>query len=438
MLALPGVVTATEVHGRPRARPEHREVLPGRHLRRRDGGGRAARRRSPTSGSCRPAASARRTSPSTSRCPPCSRSAARGWFRRRPRPRGRLRRRHATSRPRRSASSRSPEPPDARRSARSCPTWSSAPRPRRRYDVVSLGEVMLRLDPGEGRIRTARAFRRLGRRRRVQRGPRPAPLLRPAHRRRHRARGQRGRPPGRGPHPAGRRRHLARPVGALRRRRPHGPQRPELHRARLRRARRRRASRPRPHRGRASSSPATSTGTHLFGEHGRALVPHRRHLRGAVRQRGRDRDRGGAGRRASTARSSPTTSTTARACGRRIGGQASARRRSTAAIAPYVDVMIGNEEDFTASPRLRGRGRRREPQRARAGRVQGDDRPRGARRTRTSRSSRPRCARCTSRDRQRLGRDRLVRGHRSTSARRTASAWRSSTASAAATASRPA
>lgn len=28
-----------------------------------------------------------------------------------------------------------------------------------RYDLVSLGEVMLRLDPGEGRIRTARAFR---------------------------------------------------------------------------------------------------------------------------------------------------------------------------------------------------------------------------------------------------------------------------------------
>ena len=27
------------------------------------------------------------------------------------------------------------------------------------YDAVSLGEVMLRLDPGEGRIRTARSFR---------------------------------------------------------------------------------------------------------------------------------------------------------------------------------------------------------------------------------------------------------------------------------------
>ncbi|MDR2974939.1 MAG: sugar kinase, partial [Propionibacteriaceae bacterium] len=26
------------------------------------------------------------------------------------------------------------------------------------YDAVSLGEVMLRLDPGEGRIRTARRF----------------------------------------------------------------------------------------------------------------------------------------------------------------------------------------------------------------------------------------------------------------------------------------
>ena len=28
-----------------------------------------------------------------------------------------------------------------------------------RFDQVSLGEVMLRLDPGEGRIRTARQFR---------------------------------------------------------------------------------------------------------------------------------------------------------------------------------------------------------------------------------------------------------------------------------------
>jgi 2-dehydro-3-deoxygluconokinase len=28
-----------------------------------------------------------------------------------------------------------------------------------KYDQISLGEIMLRLDPGEGRIRTTRAFR---------------------------------------------------------------------------------------------------------------------------------------------------------------------------------------------------------------------------------------------------------------------------------------
>ncbi len=34
----------------------------------------------------------------------------------------------------------------------------SIPDPQRRWDCVSLGEVMLRLDPGEGRIHTARQF----------------------------------------------------------------------------------------------------------------------------------------------------------------------------------------------------------------------------------------------------------------------------------------
>ena len=28
-----------------------------------------------------------------------------------------------------------------------------------KYDLISLGEVMLRLDPGEGRIRSAREFK---------------------------------------------------------------------------------------------------------------------------------------------------------------------------------------------------------------------------------------------------------------------------------------
>lgn len=33
------------------------------------------------------------------------------------------------------------------------------PKESAKFDIVSLGEVMLRLDPGEDRIRTARSFR---------------------------------------------------------------------------------------------------------------------------------------------------------------------------------------------------------------------------------------------------------------------------------------
>ena len=36
-----------------------------------------------------------------------------------------------------------------------------------RWDLVALGEVMLRLDPGAGRIATTRALRCVGRRRRI-------------------------------------------------------------------------------------------------------------------------------------------------------------------------------------------------------------------------------------------------------------------------------
>jgi 2-dehydro-3-deoxygluconokinase len=37
--------------------------------------------------------------------------------------------------------------------------WTIKPAAECRYDIVSLGEIMLRLDPGEGSIRTARSFR---------------------------------------------------------------------------------------------------------------------------------------------------------------------------------------------------------------------------------------------------------------------------------------
>ncbi len=63
-----------------------------------------------------------------------------------------------------------------------------------KYDQISLGEVMLRLDPGEGRIRTRAAFHRVGRRRRIQHFAWSAQMFRLQNRRLHRARGQRGRP----------------------------------------------------------------------------------------------------------------------------------------------------------------------------------------------------------------------------------------------------
>ena len=107
---------------------------------------------------------------------------------------------------------------------------------------------------------------------------------------------------------------------------------------------------------------------------GRALVPHRRHLRGARRRNTAEAViEAVRGRRASTAPSSPTTSTTAPRCGRARAAR-QARRRSTARSRKYVDVMIGNEEDFTACLGLRGRGPRRAHLEDRPGELQEDDR----------------------------------------------------------------
>ena len=124
-----------------------------------------------------------------------------------------------------------------------------------RFDLVSLGEVMLRLDPGDGPHPHHALASRSGRAAASTTSPAACKRcfgLR--HRRRHRPRRQPGRPPGRGPHLPGRRRPVARPLGAGRRRRPHRAQRPQLHRARLRRARGRRLLRPRPHRGLAAQA----------------------------------------------------------------------------------------------------------------------------------------------------------------------------------------
>ena len=127
---------------------------------------------------------------------------------------------------------------------------------------------MLRLDPGEGRIRTARAFRvwEGGGEYNVARGLRRCFGLRTAV------------VTALADNEVGRlvedcilqggvdTRHVL--LAPVRRHRPRGAQRAQLHRARLRRARRRRRLRPRPHRGGRSCGRATSTGTHLFGVEG--------------------------------------------------------------------------------------------------------------------------------------------------------------------------
>ena len=177
-----------------------------------------------------------------------------------------------------------------------------------RWDEVSLGEVMLRLDPGEGRIHTTRisacgkAAANTTWRAACAAASACAPRIvtaladnpvGPARRR---------------PDAAGRRRHFLAPLGSLRRRRAHRAQRPQLYRAWLRRARRRRLLRPRPHRDLPDATTRDWTGKRSSGrENGRALVPHRRHICGAL---GIDaRRRGGCDGcgATSTARPFPTT-----------------------------------------------------------------------------------------------------------------------------------
>ena len=105
---------------------------------------------------------------------------------------------------------------------------------------------------------------------------------------------------------------------------------------------------PRPHRGRRSSSRATSTGTRIFGKEGARWF----HTGGIFAALSETTPRGGQGGDGGGPqprhRRSPTTSTTARRSGSRSAAR-SGRRRSTAQLAPLVDVMLGNEEDFTAA-----------------------------------------------------------------------------------------
>ena len=202
---------------------------------------------------------------------------------------------------------------------------------------------MLRLDPGDGRIRTARSSRS-GRAAAnttscaacaSASGKRAAVVT--AHCR------QRPRPAARGPDAAGRRRHVPRRVGAVRRHRPRRPRGTELHREGLRHPPGGRLLRPRPLGGLADSSPGDIDWEQLFERGGRALAPLRRHLRGALRR------------------------TTAEAVHRGDGGRQEARHRRL--LRPELP-RLALEVPGRQGPRARGQPRDR-PARRR------DDRQRG-------------------------------------------------------------
>ena len=245
----------------------------------------------------------------------------------------------------------------------------------------------------------------VGGRRRVQRRARAAPLLRPAHRRRDRVRRQRGRPAARGLHAPGRRRHEPHPLGAVRRHRPHGAQRPQLHRARLRRARRASASPIAATRPPRSCGPATSTGSTSSARSACAgCTP------------AASSPRSPTPRRRSSSRRSPRRKRHGTVVSYDLNYRPSLwkgdRRRRAGAGGQPPDRGARRRDDRQRGglhrlPRLRGRGRRREPDRPRHGLVPGDDRARrgGVPELRRRRDD---AARGAERDGQRLGGDRVV------------------------------
>ena len=205
---------------------------------------------------------------------------------------------------------------------------------------------MLRLDPGEGRIRTARSFHAWegGGEYNVARGLRRASACAPrvvtalADNEVGRLR--------RGLRPAGRGRHGADPVGAVRRRRAHGPQRAQLHRARLRRARCRRGRPTAATRPPSQLRPGDVDWEHLFGALGVRWF-HTGGIFAALSEHDAGRRRGGGGRGARHGTVVSYDLNYRPSLWKAVGGVERAREVNRGSRA-HIDVMIGNEEDFTA------------------------------------------------------------------------------------------
>ena len=98
----------------------------------------------------------------------------------------------------------------------------------------------------------------------------------------------------------------------------------------------------------------------IFGQAGRPLVPHRRHLRGPLRDdaRASRKEAMQAAQKHGTVVSYDLNYRPS--LWKSIGGQKRAQEVNRE-LAPFVDVMLGNEEDFTAALGLRGGGPGRAP-----------------------------------------------------------------------------
>ena len=183
------------------------------------------------------------------------------------------------------------DPRESSMSARILPLRSAS---ECKWDCVSLGEVMLRFDPGFGRVRNRAPVHGVGRRRRIQCGARDAQMLGKTRLRRHSASGERSGLAGGGFHLPGRGGHLAHHLARLRRHWPQHPRRSQLHREGLRHPRRAGLLGPRQFRGLADQAGRSELGEAVRRRR-RALVPHRRNIRGTRAKHSRNCDRSGRG-----------------------------------------------------------------------------------------------------------------------------------------------
>ena len=297
-----------------------------------------------------------------------------------------------------------------------------------RFDFLSLGALVHRLDPGVIPFRKARSLRHPRLRRRIQRRRQSGRLLRPEDRHRHRHGQLSDRRTGAGARPRDRRHPVLQMVRARRRARPQ-------HRHGLQRSRPRRA-RPVVFYNRANEAgallkPGDFDWPKIFAAR-RALVPLRRHLRGPVGHHFRTDHRRHEGREGGQAPSIPSISTIAPSSGPPSAvpakGQQVIRR-----IVGQRRCPLRQRGGFAERPRHPGPGSRSGEIEARSRHLLHADRHASSSSIPNIKLVATTLARGAFDQPPRLGRRALARTASATSARRSSSTC--STASAAATAS---